>query len=205
MEKEKGFPKGFPFVLVLFLVVFCCLTFSGFADTWDPPPWGLDLEGLNRFLKGKPYRGRVEEDKTRAEIELQYSPLKSIKIKRGQVTAWVVSPEPGRPGMLFGYASAGKLFGQVIFFKDHPEIFPETAPRTLKERFPQGRIVRIFAADRPQSYFEYLSDTLYVFSSVRGVYFYEPKVLEKVVKIEQGILSEQEEKIENELKKMSPR
>jgi len=175
------------------------------AGEWDPPPWGLDLEGLNRFLKGNNPLLQIEEDQSRADIELQYSPTKSIRIKRGKVTAWVSSSSPGRPGLLFGYAWEGKLFGRLIFFKDHPEIFPETVPRSLKERYPQGRILRIIGPGRPQPYFEYLSESLYVFSSERGVYFYDPKVLEKVVKIEQGILTEQEQKIEGELRKMSPR
>lgn len=192
-------------VLGLFLVPFWWIPSPGRSEDWDPPPWGVGLEELNLILKGKNLNLRIEEDKTRADIELQYTPTKSLRVKRGKVAAWVVSSNPGRSGYLYGYAFEGRLFGRVIFFKDHPEIFPETAPRTLKERYAQGRIVRIFGSGRVQSYFEYLSDLLYVFSSERGVYFYEPKILEKVIKIEQEILSEQEQRIENEVKKTAPR
>ena len=88
----------------------------------------------------------------------------------------------------------------MILFKDHPEFFPETVMRNLKEQYPQGKIIRNFSTPRSIPFFEYKSDQLYVFSTERGVFYYEPFVLEKVVRIEQGQFTQEEKKYEKELR-----
>jgi hypothetical protein len=174
------------------------------GEDWTPPPWGLKLQGLDLVVKEKNKNLRIEEDKTRAEIELQYAPAKSMKIKRGKVTAWLSSTDSSTPGRLYGYAFEGIFFGRVIFFKDRPDIFPETAPRNLKDRYPQGKIVRTYGSGSSQSFFEYRSDQLYLFSTDRGVYFYEPKTLEKVLQIEMGQIEAEGQRMEKDAKRARP-
>ncbi|MEW6187969.1 MAG: hypothetical protein AB1585_19785 [Thermodesulfobacteriota bacterium] len=177
---------------------------SGWGEDWSPPSWGLTLQELDLAVKEKNKTFRIEEDKTRAEIELQYTPAKSIKIKRGKVTAWLSSTDPSMPGRLYGYAFEGNFFGRVIFFKDHPELFPETVFRTLKEHYPEGKISRGYSQELSQSFFEYKSGRLYLFSNNRGVYYYDPNILEKVVRIESGRLNEEEERIQKKVKMTAP-
>ena len=173
------------------------------ADDWTSPPWGMELEQLNKAFKEKYKTGLIQEDKNRSEIELQYAPAKAIKIKRGRVVALVSLTDASKPGRLYGYSFEGFFFGRVIFFKDHPEFFPETVISTLKEKYPQGRILRTFGTARSISFFEYKSDQLYVFSTERGVFYYEPNVLEKVIRIEQGQISQEEQKFDKELREKS--
>jgi hypothetical protein len=170
------------------------------GDDWTPPPWGLNLEELNLIVKEKNKTGLIQEDKNRSEFELQYSNAKAIKVKRGKVVALIISSDASKPGRLYGYSFEGKFFGRVIFFKDHPEFFPETVPRTLKEKYPQGRILRSFSTASSISFFEYRTDQLYIFSTERGVFYYEPNVLEKVVRIEQGQNIQEEERIDREVR-----
>ena len=76
--------------------------------------------------------------------------------------------------------------------------------RTLKEKYPQGKILRSFGTTRSSSYFEYKSDQLYVFSAERGVFYYDPNVLEKIVKIELERINQEEVKIEKEVRDKNP-
>jgi len=185
-----------------FFMFFSSLDLSR-GDDWTPLPWGLNLEELNKVFKDKNKIGQIREDKDRSEIELQYTSAKSLTARKGKLTALLSSTDPSTPGRLFGYSYEGKFFGQAIFFKDHPEFFPETVARTLKEKYPQGKILRSFGTTRSSSYFEYKSDQLYVFSAERGVFYYQPDVLEKIVKIEQGRINQEDERKENEVKKQA--
>ena len=168
------------------------------GDDWTLLPWGLNLEELNRAFKEKYQTGQINEDKYRSEIVLQYSPAKSLKARKGKLVALLSSTDPSTPGRLYGYAFEGKIFGRAIFFKDHPELFPETVIRNLKEQYPQGKIIRNFSTPRSIPFFEYKSDQLYIFSTERGVFYYEPLVLEKVVRIEQERSTLEEKKLEKE-------
>jgi hypothetical protein len=170
------------------------------GDDWTLFPWGLNLEELNRAFKEEYKTGQIREDKDRSEIEFQYSPTKSLKIRKGKVVALLSLTDSLTSGRLYGYAFEGKIFGRVILFKDHPEFFPETVQRKLKEHYPLGKINRNFSTPRSNPYFEYKSDQLFVFSTERGVFYYEPFVLEKVVKIEQGQFTQEEKKYEKELR-----
>ena len=203
-EKKKKGRIRIPEKIHLILFIGFFIFFSGLGlsqgDDWTLLPWGLNLEELNQALKEKSKTGLIREDKDRSEIEFQYGPAKSFKIRRGKVIALLSSTVPSSPGHLYGYTFEGKIFGRVLLFKDYPEFFPETIIRNLKEQYPQGRIVRNFSTPRSIPFFEYKSDQLYVFSTERGVFYYEPYVLEKVMRIEQGIFSLEERKYEKGLK-----
>jgi hypothetical protein len=174
--------------LIIWVGVFMFFSGMGLSrgNDWTLLPWGLNLEELNQAFKEKYKSGQIKEDKDRSEIEIQYAPAKSFKIRRGKIVALLSLTDPSTPGRLYGYAYEGKIFGRVIFFKDYPEFFPETMVRKLKEQYPQGKIIRNFSLSSRTPYFEYKSDQLYVFSTERGVFYYEPAVLEKVVRIELG-------------------
>jgi hypothetical protein len=162
-----------------------------------PFPWGSNLENLNSDLSEKNQVGQVREDTYRLEIEIQYSPTKSVKIRKGSLVALNWSANPSMAGRLYGYAYEGKLFGRIFFFKDYPEIFPETAIGTLKKKYPEGRIYRNFTKDRFISLFEYKTDQLYVFTTERGIFFYDTSVLEKVAKKYQTEKEEEIKKFED--------
>ncbi|HMK65259.1 MAG TPA: hypothetical protein VK564_05650 [Thermodesulfobacteriota bacterium] len=183
---------------VLFMV-FCgfslllnCPWALGQSLDLGPFPWGSSLENLNSDLSEKNQVGQIREDTYRLEIEIQYSPTKSVKIRKGSLVALNWSANPSMSGRLYGYAYEGKLFGRVFYFKDYPEIFPETAIGTLKKKYPEGRIYRSFTRDRFISLFEYKTDQLYAFTTERGIFFYDTGVLEKVAKKYQ---TEKEEEI----------
>jgi hypothetical protein len=180
------------------LFFFLAGTDSSQANDWEPLPWGLNLEELNLAYKAKFKAGQIREDKERSEIELQYSPARSVKARRGELVALVSSTDSSSAFRLFGYAYDGKFFGQAIFFKDHPEFFPETINSTLKKKYPQGKIIRSLGATRFISAFEFKSDSLYVFTAEKGVFFYEPHLLEIVAKKFQGQVEQEKEKIEKE-------
>ncbi len=176
------------------------LFFSGIGSTsgdeWTLLPWGLNLEELNQAFKEKNKTGEIREDRNRPEIEFYFAPGKSFKIRRGKVMALLLLTDSSKPGQLYGYAYEGKIFGRAILFKDHPELYPETVIRNLKEKYPQGKVVMNFSSDRKPPYFEYKSDQIYVLLTERGVYFYEPSVLEKVVQTEQEQFDREEKRID---------
>jgi hypothetical protein len=208
MIKEKAMKEGrrgaekTRLKTALFLsILFFCGTVIGQGSEWGPFPWGMTLEELNRDFKSKKKTGQIKEDAERVEIELQYGPDKAIKIRRGNLQALTESSDPSRPGRLYGYAYEGKFFGQAVLFKDHPELFPETVIGLLKERYPQGRILRSFSRNRLISYFEFTSERLSLFTTDRGIYFYDPEVLTKVVKKYQA---ENEEEIRRYEKERTP-
>jgi len=191
------------FLCIGFFMFFSSIDLSRGND-WTPLPWGLNLEELNQAFKETHKNGQIREDKDRSEFELQYTTTKSITVRKGKITALLSSTDLSTPSRLYGYSFEGKFFGQAIFFKDHPEFFPETVARTLKEKYPQGKILRSFGTTRSSSYFEYKSDQLYVFSAERGVFYYDPNVLEKIVKIELERINQEEVKIEKEVRDKNP-
>ncbi len=178
---------------------------SASDDPWERPRFGVTLQETNQELNRKNPQLRIEDDLSRAEIELQYSPTKSIKLKRGRLTAWVIAGLPSSPGRLFGYAYEGLFFGRVVYFKDHPEIFPETAPKVLKEKYPQGKLIRLFGSThRPISYFECKTEDLYLFTTERGIYYYDPAILERMIKVELERIEQQTQRMEKESRQDLP-
>jgi hypothetical protein len=188
------------------LIFSLCGVGFGQSHDWELLPWKLNLEELNRTFKEKHKDGQIQEDKQRTEIEFQYSPNKSVKASRGELVALVSSTDSANPRLLYGYAYKGKFFGRVILFKDHPEFFPETVNNRLKETFPQGRVYRSYgnildttrSQSRSQSIFEFKSDKMYVFTSEKGIFFYEPNLLEEVAKKLQGEADERVRRYEDE-------
>lgn len=202
---KKG--QGLNTKSIVITIIGCTVYFLGFAgmtacwgNDWTLLPWGLNLEELNQAFKEKYNTGQIKEDKDRSEIEFHFAPAKSFKVRKGKVVAWLSSTDPSRPARLYGYAYEGKIFGRVIFFKDYPEIFPETVAKNLKEKYPQGKVFRNFGATRAIPFFEFKSDQLYVFSTERGVFFYEPHVLETVLRIEQGLFDQEEQRLDQKLR-----
>ncbi len=198
-ETSQGWNKNLGIAWFVLCLVFS-LFFSGTGltsgDEWTLLPWGLNLEKLNQAFKEKYKTGEIREDKGRPEFEFYFAPGKSFKIRRGKVVALLSLTDPAKPGQLYGYAYDGKIFGRTILFKDHPELYPETVIRNLKEQYPQGKVILNFSSDRKPPYFEYKSDQIYVLLTERGVYFYEPSVLEKVVKTEQELFDREEKRID---------
>lgn len=203
-EKEgKGRKNKLEIIRVLLWVGFF-MFFSGmdlsWGNDWALLPWGLNLEELNQAVKEKQKTGLIKEDTDRSEIEFHYAPAKSFKIRKGKVVALLSLTDPSKPGRLYGFAYEGKIFGRVIFFKDFPEIFPETVARTLKEQYPLGKVMRSFSTTRTIPFFEFKSDQLYVFSTERGVFYFDPTVLEKVVRIEQDLFDEEEKRMDQKMR-----
>ncbi|MBI5603215.1 MAG: hypothetical protein HY879_07655 [Deltaproteobacteria bacterium] len=184
---------------VIFSMFLSGTAFSQSID-WGPPTWGKNLEELNQIFIEKNKSGLIKEDKERSEIELQYTPAKSLKIRRGNLTALISAADPSSAGRLYGYSYEGKFFGKVVLFKDHPEFFPETILRTLKEKYPQGKIYRTFGTGQTMPLFEYKSDQLYVFTTSRGVFFYEPNLLGQVLKRDQNQVEQELQRYEKEMR-----
>jgi hypothetical protein len=200
VKKLEGKLKKIQVTLCVgFFIFFAGIGLSRGND-WTLLPWGLNLEELNQAVKVKFNTGQIGEDKDRSEIELQYSPAKSLKVRKGNVVALLSFSDPSMPGRLYGYAFEGKFFGRVIFFKDHPELLPEMVIRNLKEQYPQGKVLRNFSTTLSLPFFEYKSDQLYIFSTERGVFFYEPTVLEKVLRIGQGQRDQDEKRIDQDMR-----
>jgi hypothetical protein len=201
MKKQNKMIHLLPLMLIGFLLIFVEGGFSrDISIDWGLLPWGLDLEGLNKAFKERVTTGQITEDRDRNEIDVQYAPTKSVKVKRGKLVALLGSMDPSRPGRLFGYSYEGKFFGKVFLFKDHPEVFPETAISLLKGEYPKGRIFRNFSQSRNFPSFEFRSETLYVFTTERGVYFYEPDTLSKIVKHQLDLNESDDKKNEERLR-----
>jgi hypothetical protein len=203
-EKAVKIGKKKPGKIRVTVIIGFLLFFSGMGlgaeNEWSVPPWGLNLEELNRVIQEKYKNSQIKEDKDRSEIEFQYAPAKSLRIRKGKLVALLSITDPSAAGGLYGYAYEGLFFGRTIFFKDHPTLFPETAIRKLKEQFPQGIVSRSFNTTRGSFYFEYKSDQFYIFVTEKGVFYYEPTVLEKVVRIEQGLFEQEEKRIDQKVR-----
>lgn len=189
--------------LILGVGIILFLWGVGFSqgNKWDLLPWKLNLEELNRVFKEKYKTGRIQEDKQRTEIDFQYAPNKSLRVTSGELMSLISSTELPTPARLFGYTYEGKFFGRVILFKDHTELFPDSINNRLQETFPKGRVNRSFGTPRSFSSFEFKSDQIYVFTTERGIYFYEPNLLEKVVKKFQGQAGDRMKRYEEDMKK----
>ena len=148
----------------------------------EPFHWGMNLEELNQALKEKQGSGLIREDKERIQIDLQYGPFKTIRIPRGKLAALVLAADPSKSGRLFGYLYDGKLVGKITLFKDTPEIYPEKTIRQLKEKYPQGRLYRSYGTASSLPLFEYKTEDLVLFSTEKGILFYDPARLESIVK-----------------------
>lgn len=201
MDKNKkkwtgriGLIFGLGFIMFLGGVGF------GQGYDWELLPWKLNLEELNRAFKEKHKDGQIREDKQRTEFEFQYSPNKSVKVNQGDLVALISATDPSAPAHLYGYAFKGQFLGRVILFKDHPELFPESVNNRLKETFPQGRIYRSFGTTRSPARFEYKSDEMYVFTAEKGIFFYEPILLEESAKKAQGQADEKVRRYEEPYK-----
>lgn len=202
IHKQRGKKPWFIFLIGLWLG----LPQAGWSQTydWEPLPWGLTVAGVNSAYAAKGKEGQIREDKERSEIDLQYTSTKSLRISRGELVALVSSKDPLTAGSLFGYSYEGKFFGQVFLYKDHPGLFPETAIGLLKKKYPRGAINRSFGATRTLSQFEFKSDNLYVFTSERGVFFYEPLTLDGIIKKSLGQINQESEKYEKKMQDLSP-
>jgi hypothetical protein len=167
-------------------MICCLLAMTGLASgadpAWDPPPWGLNLEQLNQLFKQQYKDGQISEDKGRVEIEIPYSATKVMKLLKGEVVALLYKEVPSGANRLYGYAFEGKIFGKVNLFKDRPEIFPQTVLRALQKAYPQGRITPPIGRTGSSPSFEYKSDQIYVFTNDKGVYYYHPPILDRLVK-----------------------
>ncbi len=196
-QRGKGKTRG-----IWGAVFFMFLSGTAFSQSidWGLPKWGMNLEELNQAFRENNKSGQIKEDKERSEIELQYAPTKSLKIRRGNLTALISAADPSLAGRLYGYSYEGKFFGKVVLFKDHPEFFPETILRTLKEKYPQGKIYRTFGTGQTMPLFEYKSDQLYVFTTNRGVFFYEPNLLGQVIKRDQNQVEQELQRYEKEMR-----
>jgi hypothetical protein len=118
-QKTSLGPKKRGISLHLILAVDLLIFFTGVglsqANNWEPLPWGLNLEQLNQTYQTIYKTGQIREDKERSEIEIQYTPARTIKIRRGELVALVSSTEASSAYRLFGYSYEGKFFGQAIF------------------------------------------------------------------------------------------
>ena len=154
----------------------------------------MTLEELTQVLsKGGTSDSILREEPNRSVIELPYTPLKSLKISRGRLTALVEVKKSAGPesiGKFFGYAYEGRFFGRVELFKQTPWSSLSEITRALKERFPEGKVFRIFTGPKTVSYFEYRGNDLYVFTNEEGVYYFEPLTLDKVIREEQKVMGE---------------
>jgi hypothetical protein len=206
MKKQKGSmgqkrrTEKIRLIICLGFFVFFSAAGLSRGNDWEPLPWGLNLEELNQAFKEKYKNGEIREDKDRLEIELQYSPTRSVKFTGGKLKALLSSTDTSLGGHLYGYSYDGKFFGKVMFFRDYPQMFPETVIKILKEKYPQGRVYQNFTMSRPTPIFEYKSDQLYVFSTTRGVFYYEPGVLNRIAKIQQGEADQAIQRQEQEIR-----
>jgi len=189
--------------LLPFLFLICCLwTQAGEGAGIEPLRWGMTLEELTQVLsKGGISDSILREEQNRSVIELPYTPLKSLKISRGGLTALVEVKKTAGPesiGKLFGYAYEGRIFGLVELFKQTTWSSPSEITRALKERFPEGKVFRIFAGPKTVSYFEYRGNDLYVFTNEEGVYYFEPLTLDRVIREGQKVIEGKDSKFQEE-------
>jgi hypothetical protein len=204
MKKQKKMTGKFLPLFLFGFFIFSTGTAFGQGIDWSPLPWGLNLEELNTAFKDKYKTGQIKEDRDRPEIDLQYSPTKSLKFKRGELVALLSTTDQSMIGHLFGYSYEKKFFGQVIFFREHPEISPETAMNILKEKYPQGRLLRNFDTTHWNPIFEFKSNQIYIFTTERGIFFYDPDTLEKIIKKHQDIFKSGVERYEEKIKEENP-
>jgi hypothetical protein len=191
--------------LPTFLYLTCCLwTKTGMAAGVEPFHWGLTVEEFNQSLSKEGSADFIlREDTSRLDIELPYTPLKTLRITRGRLTALSQAKKSAGPdslGRLFGYAYDGRFFGRVELFKQTPWTSIPEIIRGLKEKFPEGKVFRSYGGTQSVSFFEYRGNDLYVFTNEQGVYYFEPLSLDKVIRDEQKIVDDRESKSKEELR-----
>jgi hypothetical protein len=162
----------------------------------------MTLEELTQALSKEQSPDFVlREDPTRSGMVLPYTPLKSLKISSGHLTALVEVKKSAAPeslGRLFGYTYDGRFFGRVELFKQTPWSSLSEITRKLKEKFPEGKIFRSFSGAKTVSYFEFQRNDLYVFTNEEGVYYFEPLTLTNVIREEQKARGEKESQYKEE-------
>ena len=177
-------------LLLLFILVLLLLPVKVRGDDWGMKAlsWGLPLAELDRVYREKVNSGAaLREDTTTYEFELQISPSKTQKIPRGALTAIQETSREAGPaaiGKLFGYLWEGKFFGRVVLYAGKPGQSRTRIARELKAQFPEGRLFHRFADGLMVTDFELAADTMMVFTNEKGVYFYEPSVLKRVIREE---------------------
>jgi len=189
--------------LLTFLYSIGCLwANTGETAGIEPFHWGMTLEELTQVLSKEGSSDSIlREDPSRSGIELPYTPLKSLKIRRGRLKALIEVKKSAGPeslGRLFGYAYEGRFFGRVELFKQNPWSSLQEITRVLKEKFPEGKVFRSFSGPKTVSYFEYRGNDLYVFTNEQGVYYFEPLTLNKVIHEEQKVVEDEESKAQDQ-------
>ena len=146
--------------LLTFLYMISCLWIkTGEAAGIEPLHWGMTLGDLTQALSKEGSNDVIlREDPSRSSMVLPYTPLKSLKISGGRITALVQVKKSAAPeslGRIFGYAYEGRFFGRVESFKQTPWSSLQEIIRKLKEKFPEGKVVRTLSGAKTFSYFEY--------------------------------------------------
>jgi hypothetical protein len=173
---------------IFFLVGSLLFPWPGFGEDLklSPPPWGLNLEELNRVYQEQINpQGELKVDLQRFEIDLQIRPSQSVKIPKGDLVALVETPKGAGPsslGRLFGYLWQGKFFGRVLLFKDHSPLTSPEAAQRLKTLYPEGKLFRKFTGTAMSNHFELDSERMRIFMNDQGVFYYDPPVPEKVLR-----------------------
>jgi hypothetical protein len=158
----------------------------------EPLRFGTTLEEMNQaWAKAGQTETILREEPTRLKVILPYNPLKAIQTQRGRLSAVFQAKKTEGSlslGKMFGYMYNGKFFCRAQLFKDNPVYSTQELISRLKKEYPEGKISRTITGPTPSSYFEYLSNDIYVFSNEEGVYTCDPYVLSKAVKeIQTGI------------------
>ncbi len=158
--------------------------------------WGMTLEELNRVYQEKVNpNGALREDPVVHEVELQVEPNKTMKIPRGGLKAILETARDAGPtafGKPFGYLWEKKFFGRIALYANLPGQSRTQVARDLKARYPEGRLFHKFSGGLMITDFELRSDQMTIFTNERGVYFFDPDVLKRVIREEGRNIQERE-------------
>ena len=200
---DRGFETIMKKVYLLLLVAMLLLPGRGWGDDLGMKflSWGLTLEELNRVFQEKVNpSASLREDPAAYQIELQISPNKTQKIPRGGLTAVQETAREAGPtvvGKPFGYLWEGKLFGRVLLYTNKPGTSRTQITKELKAQFPEGRLFHKFDGGLMITDFELHSEKMTIFTNERGVFYYEPSILKRVIR-EEGRLQQEREYREGE-------
>ncbi|MBI5585722.1 MAG: hypothetical protein HY892_18075 [Deltaproteobacteria bacterium] len=190
----------------LLLVIGLVISPAPVTTAAEPEPfrWGLTVEEMNQvWAKTGQTDTILREEPTRLNVILPYNPLKAIKVQRGRLTTvFQVKKTEGSLsiGKMFGYLYNGKLFCRAQLFKDSSVFSTQEVVSRLKKEYPEGKVFRNITGPTPTSHFEYLSNTIYVFSNEEGVYYCDPYVLSKAVREAQSGIEAKDAKDLEELR-----
>jgi hypothetical protein len=163
--------------------------------------WGMDLEELNRVYQEKVNpQASLREEAVVHEVELQVEPNKAMKIPRGGLKAILETAKDAAPtafGKPFGYLWEKKFFGRIVLFANLPGLSRTQIARDLKAQYPEGRLFHKFSGGLMITDFELHSDRMTILTNERGVYFFEPEVLKRVIR-EEGRSQQEREYREGE-------